>query len=399
MSAAAAASAFASEGAERYPSFQETPQGPGGTQLHQHLTKSAAMNVPFDQLQFEEAKQNGCLPAPCKAYPSWPPPYGTGFIYPSIQKADPGPPLGTERGCFPMASPFVDTEPILPSVNVKESYGDRQYSPSEILGMYDCLNTPQPLSNKCFGYMPYDATYMAATMSRGGQAQGWLDNPDSPVPITSVHQPVAVGTDIPSQVPAEGHENDQERRPSKETFVSGVRPVPVTRPQLTQPQYTPPPPPPSVPQPRLVPDEMIVVVPELPDSSPRNESHIDDGCRLNNCADLLPCTHKTLRGFLYDLTHPDNQPDDEDSVSWIFRNHRPYFLGLLVLVLLGFHFILRAGCGPDAAPVTALYWLAVLAYVIYMALPPTHGPDEAQKITSLFILTVVLWSFWCKYTQ
>ena len=247
-----AGSAFSTEGQDQYPTFQESQTGPWGHSLGGQVARTAALNVPFDQVQFEEAKQNGCLAAPCKAYPSWPPPYGTGFIYPTLQKTDQDGAMGDERGCFPMASPFVDTEPVLPSVNITETVNGNQYSPTDILKMYDCLNTPQPLSNKCFGYMPYDATYMAATRSQGGQAKGWLDDPFSPVPITSDRQPVAVGIDIPSQVPSDRNVNFNTVSPPsmspqqpaiRESFVAGVRPINThesietkSQPQLPQPQ-------------------------------------------------------------------------------------------------------------------------------------------------------------------
>jgi hypothetical protein len=166
--------------------------GPWGRTLSGQIENAHKYNTAFDENGYNEALENGCLPPPCKPYPEWPPKPGVGFIYPSLQKEEQRNLMGEEKGCFPLASPFVDETPVLPSVERMENVQDKDYTPKEILDMFDCaVGTPQPLENKCFGYMPYDATYMSS--SRLG---GWL----SPVPITSPVQPVATGVNVPSEV-------------------------------------------------------------------------------------------------------------------------------------------------------------------------------------------------------
>ena len=429
MSASAQYSSFDNDGGQ-YPSFQQSQHGPWGTTINQQIQTASAMNVPFDQQQFEEAKQNGCLQAPCKAYPSWPPPYGTGFIYPSLQKAEQDQIMGDERGCFSMASPFIDAEPILPSVNISENYGDREYGPNEILNMYDCLNTPQPISNKCFGYMPYDATYMSATMSHGGQAKGWLEDPMSPVPITSFHQPVAVGIDIPSQVPSDRNENFIEK------FVGGVRhqqapgsQIPSSGSQIPPSSGSQIPPssgsqiPPSSSssgsdglnisqQPALIQEtaktpqiQDLSISIQLPPLTTYHSSDCDLKCKIHDYNNTFHCIKKSLRAFLYDITHMDEQPDDEDTLSWLFRRHRVYFLVLFIFIVLILYFFVSSICPSSSNsshgnPVSILYWCAVLAFVLYIGLPETHNArDEAQKLSALFIITVALWALLLKLSH
>jgi len=56
--------------------------GPWGITLKDQLTTNSRLNASFSQRAWEDAKQNGCLPAPCKPYPRWPPPARTGYVYP-----------------------------------------------------------------------------------------------------------------------------------------------------------------------------------------------------------------------------------------------------------------------------------------------------------------------------
>ena len=312
--------------------------------------------------------------------------------------------MGEERGCFPLASPFVDTLPILPSVEVKDSYQGRQYSPSEILEMYDCLNTPQPWSNQCFGSMPYDATYMASSRGQGAQAKGWLEDPYSPVRITSQTQPVAVGTDMPSA--AASDRNPHYRAEKKESFVGGIGNAVGGNDGSGNAITAPVPMPPVNPTPPA--DTRVVVV--LEDSrsgdtanantanaanvvtTTTDVSNYDKTCKVDDCKTLFPCVLKTVRAFLYDVFHPDAQPEDEETLSWLFRHHRLYFLGVLVVLLLAGHLILGALCPPSSVPVLRLYWCAVLSFFIYMSLPPLANLERAQALTSLFIFTVALWA-------
>jgi len=400
MSAGSLFSTDAGTGAV-YPSFQEPAAGAWGHTVQGQVERTGELNVPFDELAFQESKQNGCLPPPCKAYPSWPPPFGTGFIYPSLEKGTQETLLGEERGCFPMAAPFVDSQPILPSVNMPpDEFQGQSYSPSQILNMYNCLNTPQPLSNKCFGYMPYDATYMAANMAQGGQAKGWLDDPLAPVPITSIKQPLAVQTDIPSRVPSDRNDNYRPRPPGDavvEPFVGGVRPL----------------------QPTVNPGygangngstghgngvdgygangvggygangsgnalDFVAVI--------EVEGEDDDTCNDPSWSSLLPCMVKSLRGFMRDLFHPDRQPADDDTLAWLFRNNRPYYLVIFLLLVIAGCFFIHSLCGSDSQHAAQLFCIFVVAFLVYLGLPSQTGTAEAQKITSLFTLAVAIWA-------
>lgn len=412
MSGVAAGSSFSTDGANSYPTFHQPQNGPWGHTINGQIERTAELNVPFDQQQFQEASLNGCLPPPCKAYPSWPPPFGTGFIYPSLQKGTQETLLGEERGCFPMASPFIDSEPILPSVNMPaDNFQGEMYSPSNILNMYNCLNTPQPLSNKCFGYMPYDATYMAASGAKGGQAKGWLDDPLSPVPITSVKQPVAVTTDIPSQVPSDRNENYKSGQGSgmiAENFVSGVRPLQPPSQHLQsvgigaknnpngtgqQQQQQPGRQQQQPGQQQQQPGPLRIIRPEIIEVDVDIDIEIEenDGCDNPSWSSLFPCMVKSMRGFLRDLLNPNRQPADEDTLSWLFRNNRPYYLVIFMLLIIILCFLIHSLCGHDSQHVVQLFCIFVVAFLVYLSLPRTKGRDEAQKITALFILSVVIW--------
>jgi hypothetical protein len=397
---------FPTEANESYPSFQQKQAGPFGTTINGQIARAAELNVPFDQNQFEEAKQNGCMQSTCKAYPQWPPPYGTGFIYPSIQKGTQETLMGQERGCFPMAAAFIDSEPILPSVNMPaEEMGGEMYSPSNILNMYDCLNTPQPLSNKCFGYMPYDQTYLASIRGRGAEATGWLDDPLSPVPITSQKQPVAVKDNIPSQAASDRNNNfNQTAKPSRplvETFLSGVKsptqnqvppnptpsnPAPVQNPMMTnRPIATNP----TTNKPQVRRIDVYEI--DVEERDQYTDDHDNDKCDTVSFSTLFPCMIRSLRGFMRDLVTPSRQPEDQDTLEWLFRNNRIYyiltFMIIVVIVSIGAHSM----CGSDSQHVVQLFCILVVAFLVYLALPRTHGQAELQKITSLFILSVAIW--------
>lgn len=418
---------FPTEANETYPSFQQKQAGPFGTTINGQMARAAELHVPFDQNQFEEAKQNGCVQSTCKPYPQWPPPYGTGFIYPSIQKGTQETLMGQERGCFPMAAAFIDTEPILPSVNMPaEEMGGDMYSPSNILQMYDCLNTPQALSNKCFGYMPYDQTYVASIRGQADKATGWLDNPLSPIPITSEKQPVAVQNNIPSTAASDRNDNFRQTAqpgPIKETFLAGIKPPsqssssqkptetfsptlmkpptqnPANSADPTQNAAT------NQPTIRFVKldaaaannsgsDRMVLKMDKQSPgkSDTREESDDDkDTCDVLSFSTLFPCMIKSLRSFMRDLVSPDRQPDDQDTLEWLFRNNRLYyiltFMILVIITSIGIHSL----CGSDSQHVVQLFCIFVVAFLVYLALPRTHGQAELQKITSIFILSVVIW--------
>lgn len=64
-------------------------EGAWGNTVQQQLSTNAKLNASFSSHAWEDAKQNGCLTAPCgssASLPSWPPPPKNGFIYPAQDK-------------------------------------------------------------------------------------------------------------------------------------------------------------------------------------------------------------------------------------------------------------------------------------------------------------------------
>ena len=212
-------SSYDPSSANSVPSYQEIQPGGSGRTLSGEIDRTATLNVPFDQLQWENSKQNWCIPPTCTPLPVWPPPFGTGFVYPTLEKNDQPTLMGEEKGCFQMAAPFVDQKPVLPSIQIPgEEINGKVYSPHEILNMYDCMNTPQPMNNQCFGYMPYDSSYQSSSLGQLGRYDGWLDPPLSPVPITQKTQPLAVGQNIPSNNPSDRNPMQKKSQPIPQEF-------------------------------------------------------------------------------------------------------------------------------------------------------------------------------------
>lgn len=73
--------------AQEPPRSYNYPQcGPWGITLSDELRTQSRLNTAFSQRAWAGAKQDGCLPAPCGTLPTWPPPRGDGFVYPSLSK-------------------------------------------------------------------------------------------------------------------------------------------------------------------------------------------------------------------------------------------------------------------------------------------------------------------------
>ena len=135
-----------------------------------------------------------------------------------------------------------------------------------------------------------------------------------------------------------------------------------------------------------------------------NPADYDSKCKIHDYGNTFICVKKTLKSFLYDITHLDEQPDDDDTLSWLFRRNRLYFLSLLIIIILVLHFFVSTLCNnkvsSSSSPVTLLYWCFVFSFIVYVGLPETHtGRDEAQKLAALFIMTVALWALLCKVSN
>jgi len=80
--------------------------GPHGLHLSPALDELTKSNAAFSQLQWEIAKQDGCLPCTSQSYPSWPPKSQTSFTYPVIDSVEEV--IGYKEGSFGL--PFTTTE-------------------------------------------------------------------------------------------------------------------------------------------------------------------------------------------------------------------------------------------------------------------------------------------------
>jgi uncharacterized membrane protein YtjA (UPF0391 family) len=278
--------------------------------------------------------------------------------------------------------------------------------------------------------MPYDQTYVASIRGQADKATGWLDDPLSPVPITSNRQPIAVQNNLPSTAASDRNDNFRQtaKQPGQivETFLSGIQapkgqtetyknqnpnPNPTSR-QSMNPSSKDHSSAMTLKNPSVVEvyevdtvttngsdrmrvrmDKRSTNVSSASSSSSREENDDDDKdtCDVLSFSTLFPCMVKSLRGFMRDLVSPDRQPDDQDTLEWLFRNNRVYyiltFMILVIITSIGIHSL----CGSDSQHVVQLFCIFVVAFLVYLALPRTHGQTELQKITSLFILSVVVW--------
>jgi len=70
---------------------------------------------------------------------------------------------------------------------------------------------------------------------------------------------------------------------------------------------------------------------------------------------------------------------------------------LLVIV----YYVLKMACynvqTPMSNRITHLYWIVVIIFVLYLAMPRTKGIREVQKLTALAVMALILWSFWGKF--
>lgn len=477
------------------PSYQMVNTGPWGRTISGQIEDTAKFNTAFDNNGWLAATQNGCLPPPCKEFPTYPPPSGTGFIYPTLEKEEQKTLMGEEKGCFNMAAPFVNERASLPSIQLPaETVNGKDYSPSALLNMYQCAAAPQAMDNTCFSYMPYDKSYLSTKTGPEARYDGFLDNALSPVPITSPTQPIAVGRDIPSnvnsdrnpfkknsqQTPEEiaagippqmtGYGNDTESRmmnfqpPTdvRENFHVGrggptVSLVASANPLTTEVVKSNQPP---TMDPNMLPGNFVSIEPPLHqifappmnpqdprsannmdgqnmaakmaaykarmmsaknNSDPYNNMMIpivvsDNSCKRsenNDCAsfdveNILPCMIKAIRGILHDLLNYDsvqiesNNSEDicEDKLTWIFtHNDRFYYLLTFIMLLVIVYYVLKMACQniQTSHRVMHLYWIAVIIFIIYLAMPRTKGIREVQKLTALIVMALILWSFWGKF--
>lgn len=125
--------------------YQMSQCGPWGMRLNEHMQKTTHFNVPFDNLQWEEVKLNGCHGRPCRPLPQWPPPKRNGFIYPTLADKDTNPQFMGTYG-YGNNSVFMNGKPFLEPSDVRPQRPQRKqrYTPQDILGSKPIS---QPLSD------------------------------------------------------------------------------------------------------------------------------------------------------------------------------------------------------------------------------------------------------------
>ncbi len=273
--------------------YQQTETGAHGMTVQDHLKSQSEINVAFDQQQFEEAKQNGCNLPPSQRFPVWPPPKGTGFRYPSSNKSNIAGIMGEERGCFDMAKPYQSGPAIYESfdpvtlTNPNNLDEKDFYTPDELLNSN--IGTMKPeleVRTKAPSYMPYDASYVPASLSiaRNCNKQEFFDS--------------SSGSSDSS------NSNDY----SGNSGTSGYS-----------------------------------------DSSNWNaplQSVDNNGDDINGCNDLrisciFPCTFKSLRGLITDLGN--YRSNKSQSLGFIFtKNNRMYYLTFFILMVTLFILSIRS---------------------------------------------------------
>ena len=419
------------EDGREVPSYQEDQIGPWGTTLNGQVSKTATLNIPFDQLQYENAVQNGCIPPTCNQPPRWPPPPGTGFIYPSLEKEEQNNAMGDNLGCFPMAAPFVSETPVLPSSVLprwnarvphdqpQDTINGKQYSPQSILNMYECMSTPQPNSAQCFGYMPYDASYKSSSMGQTARYDGFLDNPLSPVPISSPTQPLGVGVNVPS-------DSLSDRNPWRDKYVPSPQKYPIVLEQFPEAANN---------NKKKVPDNNnnnndfsnsnsncnlnnndIFIISQRDNSSNvtrenftnnnnnnnnntnnnnnnnNNNNSEDSQCSLSP-VNLIPCMIKSLNGFFHDLlnfnssdNNNNNNNDKWETLNKILtKNNRQYYLVSFIIIIFIIHFTIDFVCQISGTPghicsnILQFFWISLLMFLIYLIIINYNATTDSNS--------------------
>jgi hypothetical protein len=104
------------------------------------MALSEATNIAFDSHQFEEAMKNRCEIPECEPELVWPP---KRYIRPSFQKQEQSI-VGKNFGHFHFDPPFLNDIPIITSTPLpKDTIDGVEYSPEDILQMYDNMTMPK----------------------------------------------------------------------------------------------------------------------------------------------------------------------------------------------------------------------------------------------------------------
>lgn len=297
--------------------------GPWGTTIDDQLRTESRLNASWSQQAWESAKLDGCLPRPGRPLPRWPPPAGTGFIYPSSEKAaqtvlD----LGVARQCpeiYAEEPPFVECRktrkrigPVLDTVNPNEC-------PPSGAKARTCPETAAKIAAKILNLVPgvgQSVTVPYPNISQGYPVQPQYSMPNQPYPSAAQIQSL----EVPNQ-PYPSAAQIQSFAPQQE---------PQGFPQQAYEQlnlFTPSPSPGPAPSPG-------------PYDKPQ--------CILDNpefsVGEVFPCTVNTVRGIVYDFQHWKDIPRDSagSKLSYVFgRDDRAFYLVIIIVLILLLILILK----------------------------------------------------------
>ena len=416
-------------------SYQESQCGPWGMRLNDQIANTADMNTPFDQLQWEDAKLNGCQPAPCKEYPTWPPPPVTGFIYPSMSKVTQDELLGEQLGPGMGSVPFIEQSKVPSALAV---YKDRKYTPEEILNEDACTfpepaDVPRALPGSTYGPTPLDDMSYSLMNAQGGMGMplhvaaiegNWMIDNDNtgdrvahsrfrPPPQPQQQQKREHMT-ISQQQPEQMNEHmtvTQSTPPQKGVYFADQHNAAVNNVGVVVDSGA------SLPEPPVVlpakngtdanqkPKNVPVVnrKPVVPNRIELLELDIDDNddendeeqcCDRYNLHRLYPCTIRALKGILYDLARWDDLPVESGKLAYIMqRGDRMFYLATVVLVILVAYALLRILAVQLNLPISVLnqaIGIAIIAFLIYFLTPQAEGDNQLIKGVAVGVIVLIL---------
>jgi hypothetical protein len=368
------------------PGYQQSQCGPWGIRLDQQMQRGATLNASFDQLQWEDAKLNGCQPAPCQEYPSWPPPEGTGFIYPSLEKTTPAKLLGEDLGPGTEAAPYVEpqemTEPVVPDPS-------KAYSVDEILNVQACSaeepRIPHALPGATWAATQVDGNYnQSAYGTPVIMGKERFKNQACAVEAKALQQPPMAPQKQPHPMAmaAEAAMPVKERQAQPMQQLNNV--MAGAQIYLTD---------------EAIRDNLVLVAEENVDvleTDVKSCGKTDPRCTRYSLEHLWPCMINAMRGILYDISCWDDLPKDKNRLLFIFtRDDRMFYLATFVLFILILYCVLRGlwfGVLPNNShrvPFHYAIWMALAAFFIYFMTPEAEKKDTLVKAISIFVIVVL----------
>lgn len=277
-----------------YPSCTST----AGITLDDQLREQSRLNSSFAQNNWTNAQLSGCLPKACQPLPNWPPPAGTGFIYPTLEKKqqellD----LGIATGCsetYALQPPYSQTG-VPPTINLSQQPMDLtnpvQCPPTNLAAVSDMSALHEKIPR---GTDPYLAARLASSMLN--------------IPMDQLLARRSVNADAG---PIKHSESD---------------PDPVPAP------------------------------------APSPNPYDDPKCELNNAdfslKEVLPCTLNSLKGIFYDFKHWKELPvsSTPSKLKYVFtRDDRIFYLVVVISAILLTIIMLKALFGSSKNKTEVIY--------------------------------------------